>query len=112
MNTELNYNTGNLFNPIVIPTTGEIFETILRSPHVYIERIVSSATPEQQLYNQAQDEWVCLLQGTAQLWIDSAEIILMAGDYYFIPAHTPHRVMSTSTAPPCIWLAIHFYAQQ
>jgi cupin 2 domain-containing protein len=34
---------------------------------------------------------------------------LGAGDTIFIPAHTPHRVVTTSTNPQCIWLAVHIY---
>ncbi len=100
---------GNLFTQLLIPETGELFTTLLHHSCVRIERIISSDTPESQLYDQAQDEWVCLLQGTAQLWLAGAEVTLTAGDYYFIPAHTPHRVLSTSTTPPCLWLAVHIH---
>jgi len=33
--------------------------------------------------------------------------MLVSGDYLFIPAHTPHRVVETSAEPQCIWLAVH-----
>ncbi len=99
--------SGNLFTQLLVPETGEKFTTLLHTSCVHIERIVSSDTPESQLYDQAQDEWVCLLQGRAQLWVDGTEITLTSGDYCFIPAHTPHRVLSTSTTPPCLWLAVH-----
>jgi cupin 2 domain-containing protein len=103
--------TGNLFALLPEPATGEMFEELLRlelpAGRVWIERIVSSATPETVLYDQPQSEWVLLLQGEARLWIAGEERMLTSGDYLFLPAHTPHRVVETSAEPPCIWLAVH-----
>ena len=106
---------GNLFADLPRPQTGEVFADLLRLAlppgqargQVWIERIVSSATPEQVLYDQPQDEWVVLLQGQARLWVAGVERVLGPGDYLFIPAHTPHRVLETSADPPCVWLAVH-----
>lgn len=104
---------GNLFTDLIRPEGGEVFEEILRLDlkpglgQVWIERILSSALPEPILYDQTQDEWVVLLQGQAQLWVDGVDRCLGPGDYLYIPAHTPHRVTGTSAEPPCIWLAVH-----
>ena len=97
----------NLLSALPQPETGEVFEDLLRLGSVRIERIVSSATPEPVLYDQPQDEWVLLLQGNARLWIDCEVVALGAGDCILIPARTPHRVVSTSAQPPCVWLAVH-----
>jgi mannose-6-phosphate isomerase-like protein (cupin superfamily) len=59
--------------------------------------------------NQAQDEWVLLLQGTTSLEIDNRTITLGVGDTIFIPAHTSHREVKTSKEPQCVWLAVHVY---
>jgi len=107
--------SGNLFNDTLPPPTGEVFEDLLRfdlkgappGGRVRIERIISSASPEPVLYDQAHDEWVALLQGRARLWVDGAELVLGPGDWVFIPARTPHRVVETTASPPCIWLAVH-----
>jgi cupin 2 domain-containing protein len=98
---------GNLFRDLPALATGESFEEILASRHVRIERIVSSDRPEPTLYDQDADEWICLLQGEAELWIAGEIVPLHSGDHRLIPAHTPHRVCRTSTHPPCIWLAVH-----
>ncbi len=98
---------GNLFAHLPRMDQGEAFEELLSTPHVRIERIVSSDRPEPTRYDQDTDEWVCLLQGEAELWIDGAILPLQPGDYHLIPAHTPHRVHRTSTHPCCIWLAVH-----
>ncbi|EAZ92524.1 cupin domain-containing protein [Crocosphaera chwakensis] len=88
----------------------EIFETIINSKNVKIERIISTGqtTPEGTWYDQDQDEWVILLQGKATLlYSDNSSIDLKAGDYLLINAHQKHRVTFTSINPLCIWLAIH-----
>jgi cupin 2 domain-containing protein len=88
----------------------ELFEEILRTDDLLIERIVSTgqATPEGEWYDQATDEWVILVQGKARLRFEHGEVIdLSAGDYLLIPAHRRHRVEHTSSHPPCLWLAVH-----
>ncbi len=88
----------------------EIFDTILKSKNVKIERIISTGqtTAEDTGYDQEEDEWVILLQGKATLsFFDNSSINLKAGDYLLIKAHQKHRVTFTSFDPPCIWLAIH-----
>ncbi len=100
----------NIFNlPLSLPNE-ELFEPLLSSKNILIERIISTGqiTPPQQWYNQEKDEWVILLQGEAELLYDNnTRILLKAGDYLFIPAGQKHRVEYTSAEPPCIWLAIH-----
>jgi len=97
----------NLLSDLPRPVEGEVFEELLRRGSVRIERIVSSTLPESTLYDQAQDEWVLLLQGEARLWVAGRELELKAGDSLFLPARTPHRVLATSADPLCVWLAVH-----
>ena len=99
----------SLFQDLAQPTTGEAFATLLQCRNVRIERIQSSDCPDPVLYDQTQDEWVLLLQGEAWLQVGEGEIQLGPGDYLFLPAHTPHRVLSTSAVPPCLWLAVHIH---
>ncbi|NEV62119.1 cupin domain-containing protein [Thiorhodococcus minor] len=101
---------GKLFTSLPEPLAGEVFEDLLRCGRVKIERIVSSDQPDPVLYDQEQDEWVCLLQGRATLEIAGEAITLEAGDFRFIPSRTPHRVLSTSAEPRCVWLAVHIFA--
>ena len=91
-------------------STEEIFETLFENQHVTIERIVSNgqSSPEGFWYDQIEDEWVILLTGQAQIEFENGRIVfLKSGDYLFLPAHSKHRVHSTSKEPNCIWLAIH-----
>ena len=108
-------NPENLFDNIPSLVEGEDFSELLKLRNVIIERIVSSdpagiccaARPDNKVYCQAQDEWVILVKGKAQLRINDDIVSLKAGDYLFIPAMTPHQVLTTSN--DCIWLAIHIY---
>lgn len=88
----------------------ELFECLAQGERVRIERIVScgQCTPAGQWYDQPQDEWVVLLQGSAHLaFADGRTRVLNAGDWLVLPAHCRHRVEYTSREPPCIWLAVH-----
>lgn len=101
---------GNIFSlPNSLPKQ-ELFETLIATEQILIERIISTGqtTPPGQWYDQESDEWVVLLQGEARLAYADGEVIqLKSGDYLFLRAHQKHRVEYTSSQPPCIWLAIH-----
>ncbi len=93
----------------------ELFEALVEDKEkgVLVERIVSTGqiTPENEWYDQEKDEWVVLLQGEAKLLFDEIggeELSLEVGDAVFIQAKRRHRVVFTSSEPPCIWLAVHF----
>jgi cupin 2 domain-containing protein len=89
----------------------EIVERLLACGDVTIERIISAgqASPENFWYDQPSNEWVVLLQGNAAIEFENEGISeLSTGDYLYIPAHYRHRITHTSSAPPCIWLAVHF----
>lgn len=101
----------NIFNlPSALTTDEEVFETIVSSKNILIERIISTGrkTADGTWYDQKKDEWVVLLQGEAELSFENGRKINMrSGDYIFLPAHEKHRVEKTSSAAPCIWLAVH-----
>lgn len=101
---------GNIFEIGEPCSDRELFEPLLETNQLLVERIISTGqtTPESEWYDQPRDEWVLLLQGEAQLmYEDGSTIDLKAGDYLLIPAHQKHRVSYTSSNPACIWLAIH-----
>lgn len=102
----------NIFKlPAELPAE-ELFETLWQNNNVTIERIISTGqqSPPDFWYRQEQDEWVILLQGEASLGYEDGGVVeLGAGDYLYIPAGLAHRVEKTSQAPPCIWLAVHYY---
>jgi cupin 2 domain-containing protein len=109
----MNKHAKNLFTNLPSQLPDELFQTLLENQHAKIERIISKghSSPVDEWYDQAQDEWVVLLQGQARLQFatDRSIINLKAGDYLFIPAHEKHRVEWTDPTCESIWLAIHLY---
>lgn len=93
-------------------TSGEIFDELVSTSKVTIERIVSDghSSPEGFWYDQPRDEWVMVLQGSAGLLVEgNAEAVkLTAGDWLVIPAHKKHRVEWTDSSEQTIWLAVHY----
>lgn len=100
----------NLFDNRLPPQTREQVEILHTSAVVRIERIVSwgQASPADFWYDQAEDEWVSVLAGRAQLKLrDPIEVMdLQAGDCLLIPAHRRHRVEWTQPDAATIWLAV------
>ena len=92
-----------------MPKQGERFDQLLKCRNVVVERIVTASYREHVAYDQEQDEWIMLMQGTARLDLDGKQVSLTTGDSLFIPAHTPHRIVWTSEEPPCLWLAVHIH---
>ena len=105
-------NAGNIFADIPVQLPDELFEDLLKTAGVRIERIVSHShrSPEGFWYDQDQSEWVIVLKGRARLQFDGQAdtIELGAGDYINIPSHTRHRVEWTDPAADTIWLAVHY----
>jgi cupin 2 domain-containing protein len=101
----------NLFEQIPADLPNEIAQTLLETPKVRIERIVSHghASPEGFWYDQNQPEWVLVLKGAARLEFEGQEPFdLRPGNFVNIPAHKRHRVEWTDPTQPTIWLAIHY----
>ncbi len=99
----------NLLDVALPPAMGERFDALLRCRNLLIERIVSSDRPDPVCYQQAQDEWVLLVQGEADLNVDGRKFTLRAGDHLFIPAQTPHQVERTQAGT--VWLAVHLHPE-
>jgi cupin 2 domain-containing protein len=98
---------GNLLAPLPPAGTAEHVAALLARPGLRIERIVShgQASPPDFWYDQAEDEWVLLLAGSATLALDDGtRVDLGPGDWLTLPAHCRHRV--ERTASPTVWLAV------
>ena len=103
----------NLFAGIPVDLPRELFQTLLATPSLRIERIVSlgHASPEGFWYDQEAHEWVLLLAGAARLTLEGDRPIdLRPGAFVDIPARRRHRVEWTDPTRPTIWLAIHHEA--
>jgi cupin 2 domain-containing protein len=102
---------GNLFAAIPERLAGEEISTLLTTPGLRIERIVShgQASPPGFWYDQPQAEWVIVLAGRAELRFedDDATMRMGPGDWLHIPPHRRHRVEWTDPTQATIWLAVH-----
>ena len=100
----------NLLVDLPAPGTEETFEQLAAGAAVRIERIVSfgQSSAEGFWYDQADDEWVLVLEGSAGLCFEDTSdvIVLRRGDSLVIPAHARHRVEWTEDRT--IWLAVHY----
>jgi cupin 2 domain-containing protein len=102
----------NLVTDIPSALPEELIEVLAETPHVRIERIVSTghASPEGLWYDQDQHEWVVVLRGRAKLLFkdDDEPVEMGPGDWINIPAHRKHRVKWTTPDEPTVWLAIFY----
>ncbi|MGM0677467.1 cupin domain-containing protein [Ectothiorhodospira marina] len=101
----------NILDAVPDDLGSEVFEEIVRSPGVRIERIVSKghASPDVGWYDQDENEWVLVVQGRASLTFEEGSTCpLSAGDYVNIPAHTRHKVDWTDPDEITVWLAVFY----
>src|SRR5262249_18926879 len=96
---------GRLADGTSAPELGESVQRLLEREGVVVEQILSGTLAEPVDYLQAKDEWVALLTGRAKLVVAGEDLDLNAGDWLFLPAGVPHRLVAT--APGSSWLAIH-----
>lgn len=102
--------TANLFDNLPSNLPEELFNTLLDTGNVRIERIVSQghASPEGFWYDQDEHEWVVVLRGAARLSVEGEIKELKQGDFLNILAHQKHRVEWTTPDEPTIWLAVFY----
>lgn len=101
---------GNLFSMPGTSDQPEIFDTILKTENLLIERIITTENfmAPGPWFDQENDEWVVLLEGNATIEFANGSITeLKKGDYLFIGARQKHRVTRASRDPQCLWLAVH-----
>ena len=101
----------NIFREIPEVLPEELFECLVDTPNVRIERIVSRGhcSPQEGWYEQAKNEWVLLVQGAAHLEFEGRDSVRMAaGDWLNIPAGQRHRVRWTEPEADTIWLGVHY----
>ena len=101
----------NLFAALPPNIERELFEDLVTTDQVRIERILSKGqtSPPEGWFDQDENEWVMVLQGAGTiLFDDGIEHCLHAGDWITIPAHQRHRVTWTDPTVVTIWLAVFY----
>lgn len=97
----------NLFTHNTNNLSSELFDTLLQTNKVHIEKITSHGQVSHTWYEQDRDEWVVLIEGEGHLLFeDGHEVHLQKGEHIYIEKMKKHKVIYTSS--PSIWLAIHF----
>ena len=98
----------NIFNLPELPLPEELLTVLAESGNVRIERIVSTGQVS-EWYDQAETEFVVLLEGNAIIEYENGDTIAMSkGDSLLIKPHELHKVSYTSSDPPCIWLCVFY----
>ena len=101
----------NIFDLLPCNLNKEVFEDLVCSSVVRIERIVSKgqSSPDKGWYDQEENEWVMVVEGNACLeFEDGSKSDLSAGDFINIPAHVKHKVLWTDPQRITIWLAVFY----
>jgi len=101
----------NIFSNIPSKLPSEIFEDIIITDNLRVERIVSKGqtSPDTGWYDQNENEWVIVLSGYGVIeYINGEKITLKQGDYLNIKSHEKHRVIETSSDEATVWLAIFY----
>jgi len=101
----------NIFSEIPKDLQDELFEDIIKTDKLKIERIISygHTSPKSGWYESQENEWVIVLKGEAILSFENSDDVrLNAGDYINIPALKKHKVSWTLPDTETIWLAIHY----
>ncbi len=104
--------SGNIYTDIPVHFPEELTEVLVGASRVRIERIVSDShcSPDGFWYDQAEAEFVLILEGSAALRFEGVEdlTLLKPGDWVDIPAHVRHRVEWTDPGRKTIWLAVFY----
>lgn len=102
----------SVFTSIPANLPQELFDDLVTSKNVRIERIVSRGhvTEEGEWYDQDEHEWVMVVKGMGRILFeaDMREVELKEGDHINIPAHQRHRVSWTEPDTETIWLAVFY----
>lgn len=99
--------TPNLYTIQTPPQKEELETTLLSHPNAKIKKIISPAHFKSKIFRQDKDEWVSLVQGEASFQLADTIYPLKAGDCIFIPANTPHQIITTSSHPLAVWLGVY-----
>lgn len=101
----------NIYSTLPAEFKDEIFEELISARNVRIERIISKghSSPEQGWYDQAENEWVIVLEGAGTILFENGvEVNLKKGDYVNIASHARHKVTWTDPDNVTVWLAVFY----
>ena len=101
----------NIYSDVPSSIPAEIFNDIITTENVRIERIISHGhrSPEQGWYDQDENEWVMVLEGQGVIEFEDGRVVTLSkGDYINIAAREKHKVIGTDRDVVTIWLAVFY----
>ncbi|MEZ8697176.1 cupin domain-containing protein [Vibrio lentus] len=101
----------NIYSDVPSSIPDEIFNDIIATENVRIERILSHghSSPEQGWYDQDENEWVMVLEGQGVIEFEDGRLVTLSkGDYINIAAREKHKVLGTDKDAVTIWLAVFY----
>ncbi len=101
----------NLYANLPESLANEVFEDIVSTSNLRIERILSygHSSPDVGWYDQSENEWVLVLKGQGVLeFEDGRTVTLSEGDHININAGVKHKVQSTAPDKITVWLAVFY----
>lgn len=101
----------NIYSDVPSSIPDEIFNDIITTENVRIERIISHghSSPEQGWYDQDENEWVMVLEGQGVIEFEDERVVTLSkGDYINIAAREKHKVVGTDRDVVTIWLAVFY----
>ena len=98
----------NIYEMPPLPLSEEVTTILTENEHIRIERIISTGQVS-EWYDQAETEFVILLEGNAIIEYENGKNVAMSkGDTLLIKPHERHRVSYTSSSPLCVWLCVFY----
>jgi len=88
---------------------GKLFETLVQTDKILIERIISKGhtSPKEGWYDPDLNEWVLVLKGAARLaFEDGNEVNMGPGDSMEIPPRVKHKVVWTDPERDTVWVSV------
>ncbi|MDH5925838.1 cupin domain-containing protein [Vibrio lentus] len=101
----------NIYSDVPSSIPNEIFNDIITTENVRIERILSHghSSPEQGWYDQDENEWVMVLEGQGVIEFEDGRVVTLSKeDYINIAAREKHKVVGTDRGVVTIWLAVFY----
>jgi len=102
---------GRLADPAEAPASGEQVHLVVPpgaggGGGVVVEHVQSGSLSAPVPYEQEHSEWALVLRGAAVLAVEGRELHLAARDWVWLPAGTPHVLVSTE--PGTEWLTVRW----
>ena len=98
----------NIYDLPQLPLPEELTTVLAQKGGVRLERVISAGHTS-GWYDQAESEFVILVEGTAVIEYErGAAVTMQRGDTLLLKPHVRHRISYTSSEPPCLWLC-YFY---